>query len=343
MIRIIKVATAMVYCLFLITSCSTSQNIYSSNTDNQSGTTKNMTIKPKLSEANRVLFLGDSITYQGDMIVNIELWLKNLYPNKRFELINIGLPSETITGLSEDGHANGEFPRPYLHDRLNRILEKVQPDLIISMYGINCGIYQSFSNQHDMLFQHGYLTLHKAISALNIPTLYITPPMYDHVKGNTNALDYNDKVLSSFSRWLLSNKKNSWEVIDFYSAMNSQLTAIREKNPDFFFQHDGIHMVSQGYWLLSDLIMNYFEPDLANKLDIPIADLTNAKLLAQSLSNDPNKLLSLTTEKMNITRNAWLRYTKHTRPNLAEGLSMNEMKTKVTELNTEIDKLIGNR
>jgi len=60
----------------------------------------------------RILFLGNSITYAGGYIVDIEAYFTTHYPKRHFEFINVGLPSETVSGLSEPGHAGGRPPRP---------------------------------------------------------------------------------------------------------------------------------------------------------------------------------------------------------------------------------------
>ena len=47
--------------------------------------------------------------------------------------------------LSEPGHAGGAFPRPELYERLERVLERAKPDLIVACYGMNDGIYHPFT------------------------------------------------------------------------------------------------------------------------------------------------------------------------------------------------------
>ncbi|TXT28529.1 MAG: G-D-S-L family lipolytic protein, partial [Planctomycetota bacterium] len=94
-----------------------------------------------LLKAKRVVFLGDSITYSGQYIAYLETFLATRFPNRTTEFINLGLPSETCSGLSEDGHAGGKFPRPDVHERLQRVLDKLKPDLVVACYGMNCGIY----------------------------------------------------------------------------------------------------------------------------------------------------------------------------------------------------------
>src|SRR2546425_2764856 len=43
---------------------------------------------------------------------------------RQIEFLNLGLPSETVSGLSEEGHAGGQFPRPDLLERLARVLAR---------------------------------------------------------------------------------------------------------------------------------------------------------------------------------------------------------------------------
>ena len=69
-----------------------------------------------------VLVLGDSITYGGDYVAFLEAYLKLKFPEQNLDILNLGLPSETVSGLSEEGHAGGNFPRPDLHERLDRTL-----------------------------------------------------------------------------------------------------------------------------------------------------------------------------------------------------------------------------
>ena len=75
----------------------------------------------------RVVFLGDSNTQAGGYVGFTTYYLEKLYPEKAFDVLGLGLASETLSGLSEDGHAGGAFPRPCLFERLGRVLEKARP------------------------------------------------------------------------------------------------------------------------------------------------------------------------------------------------------------------------
>jgi lysophospholipase L1-like esterase len=101
---------------------------------------ESQTPRDAIASAQRVLVLGDSITHAGGWVSNLAAWMER--EGLDAEVINCGLPSETVSGLSEAGHAGGKFPRPDLHQRLDRVLRLVRPDVVIACYGMNCGIYQ---------------------------------------------------------------------------------------------------------------------------------------------------------------------------------------------------------
>lgn len=347
----------MLLAFFILAGCSTElskdSDLTSASESINEDRLSSLTLQPKENQAlstgqdrkpvvisestRRIVFLGDSITHQGGMVTHFSLWLRYFYPDREFDIINIGLPSETVTGLSEVGHAGGDFPRPYLHNRLEQALDKVQPDLVIAMFGINCGIYEPYTKRKQQLYQEGMLKLDKALAGRGIPVLYTTPPMYDHQRGETLAVDYNSKVMAEFSRWLMSMKSHNWQVVDLYSPMNNLLNKHREHSPEYFLQHDGIHFTNDAYWLLTQLQSAYF---FNNPQQKHIVDATESpEALASLLSSSPKKLLQLSDKKMQLMRDAWLEYSGHTRPGLPEGLAIEELPSVVNQVEQQI-KLI---
>ena len=83
----------------------------------------------------RVVFLGDSITQSGGYDAFTTYYLEKRYPKKDFDITGLGLASETLSGLSEDGHAGGKFPRPCLFERLDRLCDKARPEVVVACYG----------------------------------------------------------------------------------------------------------------------------------------------------------------------------------------------------------------
>jgi lysophospholipase L1-like esterase len=160
----------------------------------------------------RWLFLGDSITQAGHYVDYIETWLL-LNEAEAPEIINLGLSSETVSGLSEPDHP---FPRPYLHTRLDRALKRTNPDLVIACYGMNCGIYHPFSKDRFDAYKTGINKLVSDAQAIGAKVILITPPPYaGRVKPKAPptdgedfgykhpAADYNE-VLAKYGEWILS-------------------------------------------------------------------------------------------------------------------------------------------
>src|SRR5688572_17668343 len=69
----------------------------------------------------KILFLGDSNTFAGLYIAYVEGYLRTRYPAEDWDLINLGLPSEALSGLSEPDHP---YPRPDVHERIDRALAR---------------------------------------------------------------------------------------------------------------------------------------------------------------------------------------------------------------------------
>ncbi|MFM7043314.1 MAG: GDSL-type esterase/lipase family protein, partial [Planctomycetaceae bacterium] len=127
--------------------------------------------------ARRVAVLGDSITYDGRWVADLVAWMER--EGTEAEVIDVGLPSETVSGLSEEGHANGSFPRPDVAERLDRVLRVVRPDLVLVCYGMNCGIYRPLDEERFGRYRAGMERLHAAVEAAGAKVVHLTPPVYD--------------------------------------------------------------------------------------------------------------------------------------------------------------------
>ena len=77
------------------------------------------------------------------------------------------------SGLSEPGHAGGQFPRPDLHERLDRVLSKLKPDVIVACYGMNDGIYYPFGEERFAAFQSGMRRLREKASAAGAKVIHV--------------------------------------------------------------------------------------------------------------------------------------------------------------------------
>ena len=176
--------------------------------------------KEVVLKSKTIVFLGDSVTYSGQYVAHFESWL--LTQTKRPPtIINVGLPSETVSGLSEKGHAGGRFPRPDLAERLERVLKTTKPDLIIACYGINCGIYQPFESKRFQKYQAGIKSLQKAAAEHGAKLILVTPPTFDDSRSRKD-FSYNE-VMTKYAQWITELRKSEQMVIDLHSAMNAEL------------------------------------------------------------------------------------------------------------------------
>ncbi len=216
-----------------------------------------------LKDVQTVLFLGDSITQAGNYVTDFDAWLVRKYPNKRFTVINAGVSSETISGLSEEGHAGGRFPRPDLHERLERVLDKTKPDLIIACYWMNCGIYKPLDEERFKLYREGQQKLRDAAEKHGATVVHVTPPIHDS-KGK-KGFQY-DEVLTAYSQWLVEQRKEGWLVVDLHSHMRAIVDAEKAKDPKFTVQGDGIHPNAKGHWMMAQSLIAYFGDEESAKL-----------------------------------------------------------------------------
>ena len=286
----------------------------------------------------RIVFLGNSITWAGMYVNDVEAYLRVQYPGRQLEIINVGLPSETVSGLSEPGHADGKFPRPDLHERLARVLEQTKPDLVFACYGMNDGIYMPFDTSRFQKFKEGINWLHDEVIKTGARLIHLTPPDYDEVKGKSKGYA---KVLDRYADWLLTKRSSSkWEVIDIHYPMKKYLAAHRKVDAafgldGFALAADGVHPGETGHWIIARQILLY----------LGFKDVAKSPDIAESLHqiSDAAELVTLITKRQNMLRDAWLTATKHVRPGLPVGLPLNEAQAKATEWIPQIATLIQHK
>lgn len=287
------------------------------------------------SNVHRILFLGNSITWAGNYTVDIEAWITVHYPERHFEFIDAGLPSETVSGLSEEGHAGGLFPRPDLHERLQRVLDQTMPDLVFACYGMNDGIYKPFDEDRFRKFRDGIQWLHDAVTRTGARLIHVTPPVYDeHIAGNVGYAS----VLDKYSDWLLDQRASKkWEVVDVHYPMQQYLKAHREVDAryevdGFALSADGIHPNEAGHWIMARELLRYLGCSRA----------VHCPSIAQEMATIPQgpAILRLVTRRAMMMRDAWLTATKYKRPGLPVGLPLDEAIARSNRWHREIDALV---
>jgi lysophospholipase L1-like esterase len=214
-----------------------------------------------LRDGSRVLFLGDSNTFAGRFIAYLDYHVLTRFPDRKVELINLGLPSETVSGLSEPDHP---YPRPNIHDRLAAALASAKPTHVVACYGMNDGIYYPFDEERFKKYQDGYRKLIADCEKAGAKVILMTPSPFDAKPLRDKVLprgaekyswlkpysSYDDEVLMRYAEWLASLREKGYLVVDAHKAVRAHLAAMRKADPDYVVSADGIHPDANGHFII---------------------------------------------------------------------------------------------
>lgn len=300
---------------------------------------------PGLAQYHRVVFVGDSITYAGGYVDDIQAYVLTRDTNSTITILDLGQSSETVSGLSEPGHAGGAYVRPDAHTRLQAVFEKTKPDLVVADYGMNDGIYQPFSEEHFKAFKDGMNWLHDLATKSGAKIVHVTPSPFDPVgckktmtddgaRGFSAPYKNYDDVLGKYAAWLVSQQSNGWDVVDIHSPMDQFLVEKRKSDPAYTFTRDGVHPDEIGHWLMArEILVHWGAPASIGKLPRPQA------MLADYPQGD--ELLKAITQKENVLRDAWLSEAGHLRPGHKVGPPVSEAEQKAEDLDKKIHTLLA--
>ena len=295
-------------------------------------------IPPPLRHLNRIVFLGDSITQGGDYVTDFECWL--LSQGLPVEVIDVGLGSETASDLTPEenaGHLKAHgFGRPFVSQRLDRVLAETKPDLLFACYGMNDG--GSLSPDEKGTKRYADAITHLRDAALKAGAkrvILCTPPVQDSKDSSKPGV--HDENLSRYTAWLLSKKADGWDVVDIHTPMRKELDAARAKDPAFKFANDGVHPGREGHWLMAREILTQF---LGAKLD-------GIKSAEQLFATNGNEIRKLVNYRRGILFSAYMTKTGHTRPGVPggpgvkPGPSIEEANAKAADIAKQIAAKMG--
>lgn len=209
----------------------------------------------------RVLVMGDSISDDGRYIAMINAYLKFCGLERRVRLMNAGVSSETLSGLSEPGHP---FPRPCGLDRLERAMALMQPDWVLLFYGMNDGIYYPLEEGRFAAFRGGVEEAVRRVHRAGCKAAVATPipfdrasyrgalyPLGESAYGYDRAYEGYDEVLAAYSEWILEAMPGKAElVVDLRGPMEADRLALRAAEPSCV-TGDGIHPDDHGHWVMA--------------------------------------------------------------------------------------------
>ena len=266
----------------------------------------------------RIVFLGDSITQAGDYISFTSYYLQKLHPALEFDIYSLGLSSETLSGLSEDGHAGGRFPRPCLFERYDRLLEKLKPEVVFACYGINDGIYQPLDDERFAAFKTGVGKLIEKSKAAGAGTIFlITPPIYD-ASPKEGEFHY-DSVMTAYAEWEMTIRQPGVHVIDLHSAMRKARDA-----RDEVYSKDKVHPGAEGHLFMAQSILN--------GLGIQVPDEGLAQIQDDPLFKEVNQVRKLRA-------NSWMQHVGYTREKTVAPQPLGNSEAEIARIQAKIDTI----
>ena len=266
----------------------------------------------------RIAVLGDSITQAGGYVSFLSCWLEKTHPRLAFDIHPLGLASETLSGLSEDGHAGGAFPRPCLFERLGRVLDRLKPEVVFACYGMNDGIYQPLDDQRFKAFKDGVTRLIKDCRAAGVKELFlITPPIHD-APAKPGEFSYDD-VLAAYAAWELTQKAEGVHVIDLHSAMRKARQSRSEP-----FSGDHVHPGDEGHLFMARTILA--------ALGVQVPDEPPAAIKADPLFVECDRLRRLRAD-------GWMRHIGYTRERTVAPQPLGDTETEAAKTRERIDAL----
>lgn len=276
--------------------------------------------EPFIKPGQTVLFLGDSITYAGHYVDVVDATLQANGVDAI--VINLGLPSETCSGLSEDDHP---FPRPNVHTRIDRALLLTKPNVVVACYGMNDGIYHPPGEERFAAYKYGVNQIIQKVDAIGAKLVLMTPPPFDPLPvprklvpadngkfGFRGIYQGYDDVLTIYGAWLMTQSDRVAMVIDLHGPVASYVDANRAVDPSYTVTPDGIHPNTEGHQVIADAIL-----DAWGLSDRQTAD---------------ESLFSQTTQRQAIMKAAWLTAVGHERPGIDAGLPLDEAREKASAI-----------
>ena len=218
----------------------------------------------QLKDGQRILWLGDSVTANGTHIGLIDAYLMTQRPNLTITNMPCGLSSETACGLSEPLHP---WPRPNVHERLERAIEKLDFDTAVVCYGVNDGIYYPFSEERFKTYQQGMTKLINRLQASGAKVIALTPAPFDAGSFPAKKLlpegepeygytkvyrDYN-QVMIRYAKWVLEESPADLKI-DITNTLTRAIADRRAADPSFK-SGDGVHPNAETYAMLAKIIL----------------------------------------------------------------------------------------
>ena len=196
-------------------------------------------------------------------------------------------------------------------ERIDRVLERANPDVVFACYGMNDGIYHPASESRTKAYHDGINTVVEKSRKAGARVVLMTPPAFDakSARGTvpktadlfgykTPYVDYSE-VLAGYSKWILD--RDDVTTIDVNAPMMKWLKERRQREPDFR-SGDGVHPVKVGYMAMAVAILDAMGVALPDK---------NAQAAMERVTKDP--IYKLVESRRSQRGRAWMKHTGYIR------------------------------
>ena len=179
-------------------------------------------------------------------------------------------------------------------ERIDRVLDKANPDIVIACYGMNDGIYHPYSDERAKAYYDGMNMLISKCKASGAKVVIITPPAFDakSAKGivpadaklfgyKTPYEGYND-VLVRYGKWI--SERDDIIVIDVNPPLAKWLQEKHGQDAGFR-SGDGVHPNKVGYMGLAIAILGGMGEDMQNEVAESALDRITKDVIHKSVES----------------------------------------------------------
>ena len=230
---------------------------------------------PFFKSGDRVCFIGNSITYNGEFHHNILLYHTTRFPDVKFKIFNCGISGDKATDLT---------------NRMDSDILVAKPNVAIVMIGMN-----------DVKFQSDLSTYEKNLEAVvtklmskGIAVMLQKPTIYDETTVNTTTI-ISGKNLALKGAGDVMQKlavKYSLKTVDYWQIMNDVNNTIHQTAPAVsILRTDRIHPISTGHLLMAYQFIKSNSALTQQLVSKMVIDTDNAISQQQSINCTVNEVV----------------------------------------------------